>query len=68
MEILFVINTCRIFKIASGADIRSNLFVRVLSGMGHVDVISFMGDDKDSNIPNCDIVFSKKIEDSHSYL
>lgn len=36
--------------------------------MGHVDVVSFVRDNEVSNIPNCDVIFSKRILDSHSRI
>lgn len=45
-----------------GASNRSTMFVKALSQVGHVDVISFGGGPYRSNIDDCDIVFQEDIE------
>ena len=42
----------------SGGAHRSQLFLRALTQLGHVDVIPFI-DNEISNIPNCDVICSK---------
>lgn len=61
MEILFIEISRRIFTPYSGASVRTKLFVKALSEIAHVDVISLAIDDEVSDISNCDVVFSKKI-------
>ena len=58
MNILFVNNgPFRMFdRLDSGASVRNTLFVRALSQLGHVDVISFHRDELKSNIENCDVI------------
>lgn len=69
MNILLIINTNNnIFKVDSGAALRNNLFVKALSQIGHVDVICFTQDNVVSNIPNCDVIFSKVILDDKDYM
>ena len=68
MKILFIATKCNIFKINSGGANRNNMYVKALSKMGHVDVISFYEEGLKSNIKNCDIVYSKIINDNHHYV
>ena len=50
----------RIFdKLDSGASVRNTLFVKALSQLGHVDVISFFKEDLKSNIKNCTVINAK---------
>lgn len=66
---LLVINTPENpFKIHSGAALRSNLFIKALSEIGHVDLITFSKGDIKSNIPNCDVIFSQVIWDEKDYI
>ena len=61
-NILFIANADNgLFKVYSGAALRNNMFIRALTEIGHVDVICFMKDDAVSNIPDCDVVFSKRM-------
>lgn len=63
MNILFVSCKYNLFdKIDCGAATRSTLFVKALTTLGHVDVISFGKEQIKSNIPNCDVVYSKHLE------
>lgn len=65
---LLVVNTHEnIFDIDSGGALRSNLFIKALSEIGNVDVISFSKNDLVSNIPNCNVVFSQLIWDEKNY-
>jgi glycosyltransferase involved in cell wall biosynthesis len=66
LNILFVVNNCKVFEIRCGGDIRNNLFAKALSELGHVDVISFYNDSEESNIPGCDVIFSKEMDCSFS--
>lgn len=72
MNILFVISTCGCFdSVKTGGAVRNNMFVKALSQIGHVDVISFYEEPLASNLPNCEVVFSKYIEngdDKRNYL
>lgn len=61
MEILFVVNSCRIFQIDKGGALRNNLFLKALSELGHVDIISFSEDNIVSNIDNSDVMYSKSL-------
>ena len=63
MKILYIVYVCNIFKIDSGGALRNTLFAKALSEIGHVDVICFSRNKVVSNIPNCDVVFSKEISD-----
>ena len=63
MRILFVVGLCNIFKIDSGGALRNTLFAQALSEIGHVDVVCTSYNDVISNIPNCDVIFSKEIAD-----
>ena len=58
MNILFIHDgPFRIFdKLDSGASVRNTLFVKALSQLGHVDVISFYKEDFKSNIDNCTVI------------
>lgn len=67
-KILLVNNsTENVFKIDSGGGLRSNLFIKALSEIGHVDIICFSKNDLVSNIPNCNIIFSQAIWDNKKY-
>lgn len=67
-KLLLVVNTPEnIFNIDSGGALRSNLFIKALSEIGNVDVISFSKNDLVSNIPNCNVVFSQLIWDEKNY-
>lgn len=66
MNILFVASNCSIFEINSGGAMRNNMFVRALSKIGHVDVISFYQKHLVSNINNCDVIYSEIIKEEHS--
>jgi glycosyltransferase involved in cell wall biosynthesis len=68
-NILFIANADnRLFQVYSGAALRNNMFIRALTEIGHVDVICFMEDDTVSNIPDCDVVFSKRMMASKVFL
>ena len=41
-----------------GGGVRSTLMIEALSKLGHVDIISFVKEPVESNLPNCDVVFS----------
>ena len=61
MSILFVNCEFRLFDgIDCGAGNRSTMFVRSLSKVGHVDVLSFYKEPLVSNVPNCDVVQNSK--------
>lgn len=58
MNILFVNENWNLFdKMDCGASNRSTMFIRALTGLGHVDVISFGAGEQVSNIPDCDVVY-----------
>lgn len=63
MNILFV--TCR-FRMFDGIDCgaanRSTMFVRSLSLLGHVDVISFCQEPLVSNVPDCDVIVNHPLK------
>lgn len=62
MNILFINCRYRLFDgLDCGAANRSTLFVKALSRVGHVDVVSFGNEPLVSNIANCDVVYSKPI-------
>ena len=44
-----------------GGGVRSTLMIEALSKLGHVDIISFVKEPVESNLPNCDVVFSGEI-------
>lgn len=67
MELLFIAHHS-VFNINSGAALRNNLFVNALSRMGHVDIISFVRDNKVPRIENCDVLFSKEMPESYSCI
>lgn len=57
MNILFINCTYRLFDgIDCGAANRSTMFVKALSKLGHVDVVSFCEATIKSNIPNCEVI------------
>ena len=64
MEILFIVDSHRIIHPDTGASVRNNLFVRALLVISHVDIITFAIDNEVSDIPNCDVIYSKKVSDS----
>lgn len=68
-KILIVLNTPQndVFQPDSGGALRSNLFIKALSEIGHVDVICFSKNDLVSNIPNCKVIFSQQIWDEKNY-
>jgi len=68
MKILFIATKCNIFKINSGGANRNNMYVKALSEMGHVDVVSFNEEGLKSNIKNCDVIYSEIIHDKHHYV
>lgn len=68
MKILFVVTQCDIFRINSGGANRNNMFVKALSEMGHVDVVSFNEEGLKSNIKNCDVIYSGIIHDKYHYV
>jgi len=67
-RILLVIYGCDIFKIDSGGALRNTLFAKALSEIGHVDVICFSRDDAVSNIPNCNILFSRRMYEHNNLI
>ena len=68
MNILFVSNKIGIFKVDSGGANRNNMMVKVLARLGHVDVVSFWQEEVNSDVANCDVVYSAHIDDYHGYL
>lgn len=65
MNILFVNCVFNMFcGIDSGAANRTTLFVKALSQIGHVDVISFYPEPVFSNIKDCEVVFSGNVENT----
>ena len=59
MNFLFVTRTMAVLNNTQvGGGVRSTLLIEALSKLGHVDVISFAKEPVESNIPNCDVVFS----------
>ena len=64
MNILFVTNFFPMFGNGnSGASNRSTMFVSALASIGHVDVISFAGEEI-STIPDVDVVFSQHVQNN----
>ena len=62
MNILFVTSSIKLFSgISFGAEVRSTLFVKALSQIGHVDVVSFCKETVVSNIANCKVIYSSYI-------
>lgn len=62
MNILFVHCNFRLFnKLDTGAANRNTMFVKALSQLGHVDIISFYGEPINVNIENCDVLYNKQI-------
>lgn len=62
MYILFVHRYFRLFdKLDTGAANRNTMFVKALSQLGHVDIISFYGEPLVPNIDNCEVVFNKTV-------
>ena len=68
MRILFVVYGCDIFKIDSGGALRNTLFAKALSEIGYVDIICFSRDGVVSDIPNCDVLYSKKMYEHNNLL
>ncbi len=66
MNILFVVNRCKTYIVNSGGALRNNLFLRALTELGHVDVISFWEDNLESNITNSDVLYSEVIGEKGS--
>lgn len=65
VNILFVNCDFNMFGgIDSGAANRTTLFVKALSQIGHVDVISFYPEPVVSNINDCDVVFTGNVENT----
>lgn len=63
MKILFVNCRFQLFdSIYCGASTRSTLFLRALSQLGHVDVITFRCGQTVTNIKDCEVIFSKDIK------
>lgn len=63
MRILFVNTLFRLFDgIDCGAANRSTMFVRALTQLGHVDVVSFYKEPIKSNIDNCEVIYSRYID------
>ena len=66
MRILFVNNRFGMLNIVdSGAANRTTLFVEALAQIGHVDVVSFYKESIKSNINNCEVLYSKCIDDNN---
>lgn len=62
MNILFI--SCRngLFdNLMSGSGIRSTLFVKALSKVGHVDVVYLGKETVTSNIPNCTVIYNSYV-------
>lgn len=58
MNILFISCNYRMFEgIDCGASNRSTMFVKALSELGHVDVVSFYKEPIRSNVDNCDVIY-----------
>lgn len=58
MNILFISCNYRMFEgVDCGASNRSTMFVKALSELGHVDVVSFYKEPIRSNVDNCDVVY-----------
>lgn len=67
MNILFISCKFRLFdSLDCGASHRSTMFVKALSEVGHVDVISFYKEPVSSNIENCDVIYNSYIPQSSS--
>ena len=66
MNILFICTEGCFDSVKTGGAVRDHMFVKALSQIGHVDVISFYKEPIVSNLPNCDVVFSKYIKDQDS--
>lgn len=65
-KILFVSDGYNIFdNIDCGASNRSTMFVKALSQIGAVDVVSFCKETIKSNIDNCEVIYQKYITDKH---
>lgn len=65
MNILFISEESCFDSVKTGSAVRDHMFVKALSQIGHVDVISFYKEPLVSNFPNCDVVFSKHIKDEN---
>lgn len=64
MDFLFVTRNMAVMNNTQvGGGVRSTLLIEALSGLGHVDVISFAKEPIESTIPNCDVIFSGKVPD-----
>lgn len=58
MNILFISCNYRMFEgVDCGAANRSTMFVKALSALGHVDVVSFYKEPIHSNVENCEVVY-----------
>ena len=66
MNILFISEESCFDSVKTGSAVRDHMFVKALSQIGHVDVISFYKEPLVSNLPNCDVVFSKYTKDENS--
>ena len=63
MNILFISCNYRMFEgVDCGASNRSTMFVKALSNLGHVDVVSFYKEPIYSNVDNCDVVYCSSSE------
>ena len=59
MNFLFVARSMTVMNCTKvGGGIRSTMMIEALSKLGHVDVISFVKEPVESNLPNCNVVFS----------
>ena len=69
MNILFVSCKYRLFdRLDCGAANRSTMFVKALSKIGNVDVISFCKDPVKSNIENCSLVWNEYLLQNESIV
>ena len=67
-KILVVFNSdFKLSEINSGAALRNNMFLRALAEVGHVDVICFSEDNAVSNIPNSNVIYSKRYIDTKDF-
>lgn len=59
MNFLFVARSMAVMNSTKvGGGVRSTLMIEALSKLGHVDIISFVKEPVESNLPNCDVVFN----------
>lgn len=66
MNILFISTEGCFDSVKTGGAVRNHMFLKALSQIGHVDVISFYEEPLVSNLPNCDVIFSKNIKYENS--